>query len=133
MDPEDVAAALARLEERVAALTALTKARDDAADRAVLKAEAANERRFESVNEFRTQLADQAGTFATRETVDAQIGGLREKHDGDIAATRRDLDAARERVRLDLLDIRATSSRLLFSVGVSVIGALVAALIAIRR
>jgi thioesterase domain-containing protein len=130
---EEVAAALARLDEQVAALTALTAVRDEAADRAVLKAEAANEKRFEAVNEFRTQLAAQAASFAARETVDAQILGLREKHDGDIAATRRDLDAARERVRLDLLEIRAQSSRLLFTVGVSIIGALVAALLAVRR
>lgn len=37
-----------------------------AADRAVAKAELANERRFESVNEFRSQLRDQAETLMPR-------------------------------------------------------------------
>lgn len=37
-----------------------------AADKAVLKAELATEKRFESVNEFRGQLADQAATLASR-------------------------------------------------------------------
>src|SRR5436853_537145 len=37
-----------------------------AADKAVLKSEAATELRFQSVNEFRGQLTDQAATFMTR-------------------------------------------------------------------
>lgn len=37
-----------------------------AADKAVLKAEAATEKRFESVNEFRQALTDQTKTFITR-------------------------------------------------------------------
>lgn len=40
------------------------------ADKAVLKAEAATERRFESVNEFRQTLSDQASTFVTRDQFD---------------------------------------------------------------
>jgi hypothetical protein len=38
----------------------------DAAEKAVLKAEGAAEKRFEAVNEFRATLTDQAATFATR-------------------------------------------------------------------
>lgn len=38
----------------------------NAAKEAVTKAESANERRFESVNEFRATLSDQAGTFISR-------------------------------------------------------------------
>jgi hypothetical protein len=37
-----------------------------AAERAVAKAEAANEKRFESVNEFRKTLSDQASSFPSR-------------------------------------------------------------------
>lgn len=38
---------------------------------AVLKAEDASEKRFESVNEFRAQLNDQATTFVTRRELEA--------------------------------------------------------------
>jgi len=38
----------------------------NAAGQAVTKAEAANEKRFDSVNEFRNQLRDQTATFITR-------------------------------------------------------------------
>jgi hypothetical protein len=43
----------------------------DAAEKAVLKAENAAERRFESVNEFRATLSDQAAQFVTRKEVEA--------------------------------------------------------------
>ena len=54
-----VEAALAAQEKAVAAALA-------AADRAVAKAERAAEARFESVNEFRGTLTDQAATFLPR-------------------------------------------------------------------
>lgn len=57
-----------------AAITAQRAAIDAAlvsADRATAKAEAANERRFESVNEFRQTLSDQAAHFITRTEVEA--------------------------------------------------------------
>lgn len=43
-----------------------TSAALDAADKAIAKSEAATERRFESVNEFRAQLSDQASRFMPR-------------------------------------------------------------------
>lgn len=43
----------------------------DAAHEAITKAETANERRFESVNEFRAQLSDQTASFMPREVYDA--------------------------------------------------------------
>ena len=45
----------------------------DAAEKAVLKAEGAAEKRFEAVNEFRATLADQAGSFATRAEMNAEF------------------------------------------------------------
>lgn len=54
-----VDAALAAAEKAVAAALA-------SADRATLKAEMAYNERFASVNEFRSQLTDQAATFITR-------------------------------------------------------------------
>jgi hypothetical protein len=72
------------LRERIAALDRLTQAQIQAqadkvalalaaADKATIKADTANERRFESVNEFRAQLTDQAGTFMTRTEAVAMV------------------------------------------------------------
>lgn len=54
--------------------TALTSA-----EKAVSKAEVAAEKRFESVNEFRGQLADQAAQFITRQELDIRIGASSDK------------------------------------------------------
>lgn len=69
-----VDAALAAAKEAVAAALL-------AADRAVSKVETANEKRFESVNEFRGQLADQAVTFMPRNEANIRFDGLAEKHE----------------------------------------------------
>lgn len=53
-----------------------------AADRAVAKAEAAAEKRFESVNEFRNVLSNQSATLITRTESDAQMQAMSEKIDG---------------------------------------------------
>jgi hypothetical protein len=50
-----------------------------AADRAVQKAEAASEKRFEGVNEFRSTLSDQQRTLIPRQEVDVLVRGLDEK------------------------------------------------------
>ncbi len=55
----------------------------ESSDRAISKAEAANERRFESVNEFRAQLNDQAASFLTRTEYDAQHSALINKVDDE--------------------------------------------------
>lgn len=47
-----------------------------AADRAVAKAEAATEKRFESVNEFRSTLSDQAANLMPRAEADVKIQNL---------------------------------------------------------
>ncbi len=49
------------------------------ADRAVVKAETAAEKRFESVNEFRSTLADQAATLIPRAEAEARFSLLGEK------------------------------------------------------
>lgn len=48
-----------------------------AAKEAVNKAETAAEKRFDAVNEFRGQLADQAATFMPREVAETQMAGIR--------------------------------------------------------
>jgi hypothetical protein len=55
------------------------KAALEAAEKAVLKAEGDAEKRFESVNEFRAQLSDQAATFIPRTEAVAFINNLSEK------------------------------------------------------
>lgn len=52
-----------------------------ASEKAVVKAETAAERRFESVNEFRGQLADQAATFMPRAEAEQRLSALGEKID----------------------------------------------------
>lgn len=51
----------------------------NAADKAVSKAETATEKRFEAVNEFRGQLADQASTLVSRTEFAAKADALGEK------------------------------------------------------
>lgn len=67
-----MAAALAAQEKAVAAALA-------AADRAVAKAETAAERRFESQNEFRGTLTDQARTFMPRAEAEQTMRAMNEK------------------------------------------------------
>lgn len=45
-------------------------------ERAIAKAEAAAEKRFDSVNEFRGQLKDQAATFAPRAEIEIRLKAL---------------------------------------------------------
>lgn len=78
------------------------------AEKAVDKAETAAEKRFESVNEFRAQLADQAGTFLTRVEYDAAHQALIDKFE---TATTRNTESIRE------LELRLTSRLDLMSGG----------------
>jgi hypothetical protein len=62
-----------------AALAAADRARESAllsAEKAVLRAQADIEKRFDSVNEFRQTLSDQAATFATRIEVDQRYATI---------------------------------------------------------
>lgn len=59
-------------------------ARFDAIERSTHKAETALERRFESVNEFRAQMADMQETLARRAEVDLRFDGI-EKRVTDLA------------------------------------------------
>jgi len=66
----------------------------DGQERAIAKAESASEKRFDSVNEFRGQLKDQAATFAPRaemeirfKTVEQRISVLENQRAQDTART----------------------------------------------
>lgn len=56
------------------------------AERAVTKAEVATEKRFDGVNEFRAQLADQSRTYIPRSEVEARLLAISEKSDTATAA-----------------------------------------------
>jgi hypothetical protein len=62
-----------RYSQRFHDLDEATKTALASAEKAVNKAEAAAEKRFEAVNEFRGTLSDQAATFITRTEVDAAV------------------------------------------------------------
>jgi hypothetical protein len=47
-----------------------------ASEKAILKAENATERRFESVNEFRAQLAEQTTSFMPREVIEPRLAAV---------------------------------------------------------
>lgn len=68
-----------RYAERFAAQETANKLALEAAEKAVLKAENASEKRFEGVNEFRAALSDQAGSFITRKEVEALLLGVNDK------------------------------------------------------
>lgn len=53
----------------------------DASEKAIAKAESATERRFEAVNEFRSQLSDQVARFMPREVADGQFAEVQAKFD----------------------------------------------------
>lgn len=59
-----------------ATLFAYFEQRFAAQDRAVSAALAANEKRLDGMNEFRTTLKDQQGTYITRAEVYALVGGV---------------------------------------------------------
>jgi hypothetical protein len=66
----------------------------DSADKAVTKAETAAEKRFESVNEFRGQLTDQAAVFISRpeyaqalHALEDKIADLKESRDAGLGGS----------------------------------------------
>lgn len=81
-----------------------TKSALDAAEKAITKAEAATDKRFDSVNEFRAQLTDQTARFMPRveslqrhEQTSEKIALLESRHTADIGQinSRLDLTAGR--------------------------------------
>lgn len=67
------------LNAALAAVKEQSNAAMSAAAKAIDKAELATERRFESVNEFRSTLSDQAKTFINREEYEAKHKNLEDK------------------------------------------------------
>jgi len=84
---EAVATAFIAQEKAVAAALA-------SAERAVTKAEQAAEKRFDSVNEFRAQLSDQAGTFFPRAEFDRAASAINDKIEARAASQTAKIEAA---------------------------------------
>ena len=76
------------VEQRFVAAEERTTLALTAADRAVIKAENATEKRFDAVNEFRATLADQASTLMPRAEAEIRLRGLSEQIE-DLRGTRR--------------------------------------------
>jgi hypothetical protein len=58
------------------------------AEKAVLKADQANEKRFDSVNEFRAAMKDQQGTFADKEQTERRLRVLEASQANQIGKDR---------------------------------------------
>lgn len=118
-----------------AALTAQEKSVDAAlaaADRAVAKAETASEKRFESVNEFRQTLTDQAASFATRNEVDTKIESIVSKILDNADQAQKDIGMLASRIdRTEGSKFGVQESRLGLNANVAMIGTLVAIIVAI--
>lgn len=76
-----------RTKERFALMEKNINVAMTASDKAVTKAETATEKRFESVNEFRETLRDQAATLMPRAEYDVQHKALEEKLNVFIRST----------------------------------------------
>jgi hypothetical protein len=68
-----------RYEDRFRAMDEKTSLALSSSEKAVQKAETATEKRFDSVNEFRGSLKDQAATLIPREEANAKFSSLEEK------------------------------------------------------
>ena len=83
------------VEDRFSALERLMDTRFESTERAVNKAETAAEKRFDSVNEFRGQLADQAASFLPRREAETEFRSVREAQD-NLRKEITDLRASRD-------------------------------------
>jgi hypothetical protein len=102
-----------RLDQRFNAQQAGVDAALTSAEKAVAKAEGANERRFDSVNEFRQQLNDQAATFARMdylqqalEARDALLGSQNERI-RELELAQRSSSGSKEGGQAKAVDFRA--------------------------
>ncbi len=68
-----------RYEQHFEAMDAKTTLALSASDKAVTKAEAATEKRFDTVNEFRATLSDQAGRLYSRAEAEAKFLAIEDK------------------------------------------------------
>lgn len=114
------AAFLAQQTAMQTALTAQKLAVDTAlgaADRAVTKAETAAEKRFESVNEFRSTLSDQQATFMPRgeatalfKSHDEKLSAIQSNYDNRLEALRASFEKSNEALVKEIASLRESRS-----------------------
>lgn len=110
--------------------TALALASDR---RAIDKAEFANEKRFEGVNEFRAQLGDQAASFITRVEHNSVIDSIKTEHTSYVKSMSEKFDDVK--TRLDKAEGRGVglNAGWIYLLGVvAAIGTFVSIIVAIR-
>lgn len=90
---------------------------------AVNKAELASDKRFESVNEFRSQLGDQARTFMPRTEAEALIKALGEKLETGLKSVSDKLDAVV--ARIDRNEARGVGNQQVWGYVAAAIGVMV--------
>lgn len=105
------------VDARFKGVEATTKSALDAADRAVSKAEAATEKRFEGVNEFRATLSDQASKFIIRSEFELVVDRL-EQDIKNLVLTRGEMvpakayDAAHKDLQKQVEDLKLSRANL---------------------
>lgn len=126
--------ALARVDkefhEHLISVREETHAALDAADKAIHKSELSIEKRFDNVNEFRAQLADQASSFMPRKESDVRMDAITEKI--DVNAERLNALQLQMSSRLDLTQGQATGSRITTAnlyAGIAALGAILTIII----
>ena len=129
------------LEERIAALDRLVQTSLGSAQEAITKAESAQEKRFEGVNEFRQTLGDQQATFITKTeaetTREASVKDRAELRNliGELRIAQRDLvpraehDAANDALVTQMNYLQGAVNRLLITLLTSLVIALITALL----
>lgn len=100
------------------------------ADKAVLKAEGSAEKRFESVNEFRSALADQQQRLATKEELNLRFAALEAKVDESSKTKLQMVSAVSDRItdvseRQRLIEGANAGSRMTTTTGFAIISAIV--------
>jgi Skp family chaperone for outer membrane proteins len=78
-DTKMLEAKIAGVRNEIEAIHRELKIESEAAKAVVTKSEIATEKRFDAVNEFRAQMADQAGLFISRREVEALVNSNSEK------------------------------------------------------
>lgn len=103
-----------------------------ASEKAVAKAEMSAEKRFEAVNEFRSQLADQQATFARSDLVNQRTDGLEKKIDEIARGLESRISDSKDRVTTMEASAAATGRMFGFiATGVGIVAAIIGAVVAV--
>ncbi len=115
-----------RYEDRFRAMDEKTSLALTSSEKAVTKAETATEKRFDSVNEFRNTLKDQASNFMPRPETEAKFKAYDDKFDD----MKKDVIALRQEIMGEIGGLRESRSEAMGSFrAVHLVGALLSGLL----